>query len=255
VSGSRRNSPLCSSFGPEDIVSCRKCSVGSKAKNMPKTKTGFRFICKKCLHAASLSKYHDKRKQDSSFSQKKNISNKSVDAAIVYFKAITDRPDVVKNSNLYEVDVGSDGSVCFNLFGEDFLSRSTERITKGNKGKRGYYSVFIKGKNIYSHRIVADAFFGRSDMVVNHIDRNPLNNDFKNLEYVSVKENVHHSVILRDKKKAYKHKIKSGRVWYSRILIDGKDHYLGSFFTQKEAIDAYNVKANEIYEKSIKRWL
>lgn len=39
-------------------------------------------------------------------------------------------------------------------------------------------------------RLVATAFFGQSDLTVNHIDGNSKNNNIENLEWVSRKENI-----------------------------------------------------------------
>ncbi|MFA5166611.1 MAG: HNH endonuclease [Candidatus Paceibacterota bacterium] len=42
----------------------------------------------------------------------------------------------------------------------------------------------------YIHRLIALTFFGKSDLVVNHIDGNRQNNTLSNLEYVTQSENV-----------------------------------------------------------------
>ena len=68
---------------------------------------------------------------------------------------------------------------------------------------RNYYSIALIDKNtskyvtIDVHRLVAITFVtGRSKdkNIVNHIDQNKLNNHYKNLEWVSVKDNVRYSM-------------------------------------------------------------
>lgn len=53
-----------------------------------------------------------------------------------------------------------------------------------------------KKKNCYIHRLVAEMFIPNPDgkKEVNHIDFNKSNNSYLNLEWVSRKENIHHSI-------------------------------------------------------------
>ena len=50
-----------------------------------------------------------------------------------------------------------------------------------------------KYKNWYVHRLVMVAFHGHSELVVNHKDGNPLNNNIDNLEYCTQYENMKHA--------------------------------------------------------------
>ena len=45
-------------------------------------------------------------------------------------------------------------------------------------------------KKMTVHRLVASAFLGKSDLTVNHIDGNRLNNHIENLEWCSLAENI-----------------------------------------------------------------
>ena len=75
------------------------------------------------------------------------------------------------------------------------------RILKPVENKKGYLFVHLKyggsGKS-YIHRLVAEAFLKNDKpeerKEVNHIDFNPKNNVVSNLEWVSHKENMHHSI-------------------------------------------------------------
>ena len=75
---------------------------------------------------------------------------------------------------------------------------SKEKIlSPGEIKKNGYLIVYLRkdGKphRFYVHRIVAEAFIGKSNQDVNHIDGNKQNNNIKNLEYCSRSENMLHS--------------------------------------------------------------
>lgn len=74
------------------------------------------------------------------------------------------------------------------------------KILSISAGKNGYENVRLykdkKAKNHSVHRLVAQAFIPNPEdkPQVNHKDRNPLNNDFTNLEWVTHKENAQHAV-------------------------------------------------------------
>lgn len=58
----------------------------------------------------------------------------------------------------------------------------------------GYMTVNLskngKSNTKRVHKLVANAFLGESDLQVDHIDGNKLNNNLSNLEYVTPKENT-----------------------------------------------------------------
>lgn len=68
-------------------------------------------------------------------------------------------------------------------------------LSNGN----GYLKVRMKSdsgiiKTQLIHRLVLMAHVGMSSLSVNHIDLNRSNNNLENLEYVTLKENIHHSI-------------------------------------------------------------
>ena len=68
-------------------------------------------------------------------------------------------------------------------------------IKKQTVTKDGYLTACIQGKTMQSHRLVARLFNENfsDNLVVNHIDFNRKNNDYRNLQMCTVKENVRHS--------------------------------------------------------------
>ena len=76
----------------------------------------------------------------------------------------------------------------------------------GSLLKRGggykYFQVQREGKriNFLFHHLVAKYFIGErpEKMIIDHIDRNSLNNHIDNLRYCSQKENIQNSKIYRD---------------------------------------------------------
>ena len=69
-------------------------------------------------------------------------------------------------------------------------SLSKNKMMKPTLQKNGYYKIYICNKNTWLHRFIMEAFNGKSDLTVDHIDGNKLNNSLDNLEYVTLGENI-----------------------------------------------------------------
>ena len=68
---------------------------------------------------------------------------------------------------------------------KDGLKLKKQRITP-----KGYKTTNIDKVPLLVHRIVMEAFKGKSDLTVDHIDGNKENNNLNNLEYVTQTENA-----------------------------------------------------------------
>jgi hypothetical protein len=113
------------------------------------------------------------------------------------------------------------------------------------------YNSTKNGKKHYKvHRLVAKYFIPNINNlpVVNHKDRNPLNNCVTNLEWVSHQENVCHGTKKLNKTSVYTGVSwdKQQSKWKAQININGRNKNLGRFATE---LDAYNKKVS--YENSL----
>jgi len=112
--------------------------------------------------------------------------------------------------------------------------------------RKGYKHIMLchegKQKNYKLHRIIAFAYLGldieNPKQVIDHIDRNILNNCVSNLRLVSKQENN-----FNRGAKGY-HKFRNK--YQAHIQINGKTIHLGLFETESEASNAY-LTAKKIY--------
>jgi hypothetical protein len=113
----------------------------------------------------------------------------------------------------------------------------------------GYACYGAKDSNFKSyerlHRIVLGCKKGE---IVDHIDRNKLNNQRSNLRLVTTKENAHNQSKRKNTKNKYKGVtfVKKLNLYQSRCRINGCDYFLGYFKTEISAAYAYNKKSLEL---------
>lgn len=107
--------------------------------------------------------------------------------------------------------------------------RQTSKKIKRPLSRKGYEVVMLYGKGkrrLYPiHRLVAEHFIPNPEnkSQVNHIDGNKLNNNVKNLEWVTASENVKHSYDNGLTPKGEKHhqsKLKEREVRQIKSLLD-----------------------------------
>lgn len=73
------------------------------------------------------------------------------------------------------------------------------RKKKQATDKYGYKVTGINGKQEKVHRIVMEAFEGKSDLTVDHLNMNKQDNRLENLEYVTVVENTKRALGIKVK--------------------------------------------------------
>ncbi|XWV24680.1 mg680 protein [Tupanvirus deep ocean] len=113
-------------------------------------------------------------------------------------------------------------------------------------GKNGYPCCYELGK-IQLHRFVYTYIFGQyppSNLYVDHIDRNKLNNTDDNLRLATPQENSFNKSTESNKKGVKK--ISDGN-YSATIVKDGTRHEIKNIPTENQAAEIYNLMAEELF--------
>jgi len=135
-----------------------------------------------------------------------------------------------------------------NLGNVKSLKCGREKILKPSLANTGYYRVCLTSGVVFIHKLVAISFLNHNpnghQLVVDHIDNNPLNNKLENLQLISHRENC-----IKDRKSKYLtgvSKVSKSNKFRARIVINGKQKYLGCFTNELEASNAYQKELKKV---------
>lgn len=129
------------------------------------------------------------------------------------------------------------------LAGGKYPFVSKERMLKAHVNNRGYYKINLylnrKMKTIEIHQLLAITFLNHipcgMELVVDHIDTNKFNNQVDNLRIVTSRVNSNYKHIKSSSQYTGVTLCISSKRWVSKIGINGKLKYLGSFEREEEA--------------------
>ena len=119
-----------------------------------------------------------------------------------------------------------------------------EHYPKLSETPKGYLKVMLTDingirKGRFVHRLVAECYIYESKLQINHKDKNKQNNNASNLEYVTNRQNVIHSIDKTKTSSKYTGVTKQRNKWQCQKMINGKRTYLGLFDTPEQARDKY----------------
>ena len=121
----------------------------------------------------------------------------------------------------------------------------------GSVNGSGYTIITISGSVYQSHRLAWLYVYGKfPKLFIDHKDGDRLNNRIKNLRDVSNQVNCQNTLKAYENNKLGIRGVRKtrGGKYESRILVNGKSEYLGSFETKKQAHAAY-LEAKKIHHK------
>jgi hypothetical protein len=120
-------------------------------------------------------------------------------------------------------------------------------LNKDGRLKIQLYSDEGKPKTFSIHKLVAITYLGHEpcghQRIVDHIDNDPLNNYYTNLQIISQRENTSKDKWRKNPSSQYVGVcwVKGKQKWRAQILINGKNKHLGYFNSELEAYDAYQL--------------
>jgi hypothetical protein len=100
-----------------------------------------------------------------------------------------------------------DPSFEINRDGRIFRTYLGKRYQVGSRHSEGYLRFRYNGSFVFNHRVIFAKFHGQLDsgMVINHKNGIKTDNDFRNLEQITEKQNYTHSVkVLKNKVLGYR---------------------------------------------------
>jgi HNH endonuclease/NUMOD4 motif/AP2 domain len=124
-------------------------------------------------------------------------------------------------------------------------------VMKPRISGNGYLEIYLQKYNVRRlwriHRLLALTFLSmREEQVVDHIDRNPLNNALSNLRCCDRSQNLWNSKKRKDNQSGYKGVYFCTRTnkWGAMIAVRHKRIWLGRFTSKEEASSAYKIAQN-----------
>ncbi len=151
--------------------------------------------------------------------------------------------DVINYKGLYKVsNLGRVKSLDSNL-------KRKGRVLKAWDNLSGYLIISLskngKSKSRSIHQLVAESFLNHTpcgfELVVNHIDFDKHNNNVKNLEIVTTRENTNLKHVKSSSKYVGVYWYKTTNKWKAQIYLDGKMRHLGYFHNEVLAHNAYKA--------------
>jgi hypothetical protein len=121
-----------------------------------------------------------------------------------------------------------DGKIFWKISPAKWIPIGTEA---GNVGKHGYRELQIFGKRYLAHRLIYALHHGNMPDVIDHVDRNPLNNDISNLRASDKRLNAYNSGLPSNNKSGVRGVswCKKNNKWVVRFKLDGKYLFLGYY--------------------------
>ncbi len=122
-------------------------------------------------------------------------------------------------------------------------------------GKDGYPTAYrslddkVKlGRGMKMHQMISPQV--KKGYVIDHINRNKLDNRFTNLRMCTAKENSYNTTKPKNSKSKYKGVKKgAGRTWIATVNKDGEIHEIKDIPTEKQAAQIYDLMAEEMFGK------
>lgn len=125
-----------------------------------------------------------------------------------------------------------------------WIKRLSKKVLVGSeagsirKGKKNYVIISWKGYPYYAHRLAWFYMTGEMPALIDHKDRNELNNKFENLRDVSQVVNMANVTKSRRNSSGYPGVTRIGNRWQARIVVNQQFNFLGAYSSFEDAVQA-----------------
>ena len=167
--------------------------------------------------------------------------------------------DILGYEGLYQVnECGNVKSLSRTITKGNITYVTKDKLLKQSVDSVGYpyvnLSDYKKQKTFRVHQLVAIAFLNHTPdkhkgLVIDHIDGNKLNNMTTNLQLITNKKNTSKDRKNKTSKYTGVSWHKQSNKWLAQFKENGSVKYLGTFETEEEARDAYNVSQERSYSE------
>lgn len=205
------------------MKTCTKCGVEQSLDRFYKGKTyrskdGYSYRCISCSRAHCLS-YEN--------------SGRRIKQRVPYSNIV--RPSI--HLGAVEVKVYGDNDLWLIVDIEDFERYSDYKFYTAS----GYVCVAPETQKVLLHRLIVDF------EIVDHINRNKLDNRKANLRSATHGQNMINSGLRKDNKSGYKGVYLNNKSYEVQITSNGKRVYIGVYKTAVEAALAYDEAAKKYH--------
>lgn len=116
-------------------------------------------------------------------------------------------------------------------------------------GTYKYRTIGFEGKRYYAHRLIYMLHHGYLPKIVDHINRDRLDNRIENLRSVTPSESSRNCKRAKPPKSGYKGVTQSanGRKFHTKIALQRKNIFVGAFDTAEQAAKEYDKAARELH--------
>ena len=142
----------------------------------------------------------------------------------------------------YDTRSGRIGSVRTNIIREPRARRNPKFTSR-----RGWEKAGFKEKQLKIHNVILDHDPNKSNLIVDHINGNVLDNRRCNLRLCTRAENARNVKKSKSNTSGYVGVTKEGRKWLATVRLNHKTYRLGRFEDKVEAARARDRKAIELH--------
>ncbi len=156
----------------------------------------------------------------------------------------------VMENEIWKDVVGYEGSYRVSNLGR-VLSAKKNKILSPTRQKNGYIRIHLckngKAKLMLVHRLVAAAFLGKSDELVDHIDGSRDNNTLDNLRYLTQSQNIKLGWKKPRGVQTYISKKTGKCTHWVKICIFKSVIHIGTFDKKEDAYECYRKTHLEFF--------